>query len=226
MKRPLLSLAFVALSSPALAQSEGAASAASAAPVTSAAASSATANRITTVDVMSISPGERGYTPELAAQGIQGKVVLHLKLKPDGMVEVATVQTSSRAEALDQLALSMVQRLRYRTSLPTPLTEVLAPIEYRRDTLASLPEKRCAEFMLDAGYYEKTFPEQKLRSMPVVNMTAGMLFLGKGAGDLSQRMKWLKQVEAAAREIRNACEREPEAGYLKTFTDLAVAAKP
>ena len=60
------------------------------------------------------------------------------------------------------------------------------------DTLASLPEKRCAEFMLDAGYYEKTFPSRKLRSMPVVNMTAGMFFPGSaGAGDLSQRMKWL-----------------------------------
>jgi TonB family protein len=223
MKRSLLSLALVALSSLALAQSEGAASAASAA---SPAASSATASRITTVDVMSIAPGERGYTPELAAQGIQGKVVLHLKLKPDGMVETATVQTSSRAEALDQLALTLVQRLRYKTSLTTPLTEVLAPIEYRRDSLATLGDKTCAEFLIDARYYAQTFPDQTPRSMPVINMTAGMLFLGS-KGDLSQRMRWLKQVEAAAREIRPACEREPEAGYLKTFTALtATAAKP
>jgi TonB family protein len=219
MKLPLLILLLVTLPSLAFAQPEVAASAASA-------ASGAAASGITTVKLMSFTPGERGYSPELAAQSIQGKVVLHLKLKADGGVETATVHTSSRAEVLDQLALQLVQGLRYKTSAATPLTEVLAPIEYRRDSLTTLGDKTCAEFLLDARYYAQTFPDQTPRSMPVINMTAGMLFLGS-KGDLSQRMRWLKQVEAAAREIRPACEREPEAGYLKTFTALtATAAKP
>jgi TonB family protein len=228
MRLPLLSLLLVALPSVTLAQPDPAASGvASAASAASAASptSSPTAGRITTVDLMSLAPGERGYSPELAAQGIQGKVVLHLKLKPDGRVETATVQTSSRAEALDQLALQMVQNLRYRTRAPEPLAEVLAPIEYRRDSLATLASKSCAEFLLDASYYAKTFPDQTPRSMPVINLTAGLLFLGRGTGAISDRIGWLKQVEAAAREIRAACERAPDAIYLKTFTALADAAK-
>jgi hypothetical protein len=80
-----------------------------------------------------------------------------------------------------------------------------------------LSQKTCAEFNVDVAYFKATFPELETRKMATVNMTVGLLFLGFQSGTALER---LKRVEAAAKTVVDACARQPDATYLKTFADL------
>jgi TonB family protein len=171
---------------------------------------------------VSLRPTDEGYPPELAAKGVQGTVELLLKLAADGSPRDIVVQASSRSADLDQAAIAVAKGLTFKTKDPAnPVTQVVVPIEFLRDSLTTLPTKTCAEFNVDLGYFKATFPELETRMMPVVNMTVGS-YVTYGIVGLPQdkALAYMKRVEAAAKGIVEACAKEPEASYTKTFTRL------
>jgi len=171
---------------------------------------------------VSLRPTDEGYPPELAARGVQGTAELLLKLGLDGSAAEVVVQSSSRSKELDQAAIAVAKGLSFKPKDPThPLQEVLVPVEFLRDSLATLPNKTCAEFNVDLAYFQATFPDLEIRKMPVVNMTVGS-YVSYGIVGLSQdrTLAYVKRVETAAKGIVQACAKEPEAGYIKTFTRL------
>jgi TonB family protein len=171
---------------------------------------------------VSLRPSDEGYPPELAAKGVQGTAELLLKLAPDGSPSDIVVQSTSRSPALDQAAIAVAKGLTFKTRDPAnPVMQVVVPIEFLRDSLTTLPSKTCAEFNVDLGYFKATFPELQTRKMPVVNMTVGS-YVSYGIVGLSQdkALAYMKRVEVAAKGIVEACAKDPEAGYVKTFTRL------
>ena len=147
---------------------------------------------------------------------------LLLKLAADGSPKDIVVQASSRSAELDQAAVTVAKGLTFKTKDPAnPVTQVVVPIEFLRDSLTTLPTKTCAEFNVDLGYFKATFPELETRKMPVVNMTVGS-YVTYGIVGLSQdkALAYMKRVEAAAKGLVEACAKEPEASYTKTFTRL------
>jgi TonB family protein len=171
---------------------------------------------------VSLRPTDEGYPPELAVKGVQGTAELLLKLAPDGSPIDIVVQSTSRSLALDQAAIAVAKGLTFKSKDPAnPVTQVVLPIDFMRDSLSTLPTKTCAEFNVDLAYFKATFPELETRKMPVVNMTVGS-YVSYGIVGLPQdkALAYMKRVETAAKGIVEACAKEPEAGYAKTFTRL------
>lgn len=174
------------------------------------------------VRAVSLRPADEGYPPELAAKGAQGTTVLLLTLRGDGSPEQVTVQSSSRSPELDQAAIAVAKGLSFKAKDPAhPVARVLVPIEFMRDSLATLPNKTCREFNVDLAWFKATFPELDSRKMPVVNMTVGS-YVSYGIVGLPQdkALAYMKRVETAAQGLAEACAKEPDAGYIKTFTRL------
>ena len=174
------------------------------------------------VRAVSLRPADEGYPPELAAKGAQGTTVLLLTLGGDGSPEQVTVQSSSRSPELDQAAIAVAKGLSFKAKDPAhPVARVLVPIEFMRDSLATLPNKTCREFNVDLAWFKATFPELDSRKMPVVNMTVGS-YVSYGIVGLPQdkALAYMKRVETAAQGLAEACAKEPDAGYIKTFTRL------
>jgi protein TonB len=174
------------------------------------------------VRAVSLRPTDEGYPPELAAKGVQGTAELLLKLGADGNPTEVSVQSTSRSKELDQAAMAVARGLSFKAKDPAnPVTQVLVPIEFLRDSPGTLSNKTCQEFNVDLAYFKATFPELEVRNMPVVNMTVGS-YVSYGIVGLSQdrALAYMKRVETAATGIVEACAKEPEAGYTKTFTKL------
>jgi TonB family protein len=171
---------------------------------------------------VSLRPTDEGYPSELAAKGVQGTTELVLKLGADGNPSDIVVQSTSRSPSLDQAAIAVARGLTFKSKDPAnPVTRVIVPIEFLRDSLTTLPSKTCSEFNVDLGYFKTTFPELETRKMPVVDMTVGS-YVSYGIVGLSQdkALAYMKRVEVAAKGIVEACAKEPEANYAKTFTRL------
>ena len=54
---------------------------------------------------------------------------------------------------------------------------VVLPVEFRRDSVATLARKTCAEFNTDLAYFRSAHPDKKLADMTVFLMSSGALFL-------------------------------------------------
>jgi TonB family protein len=183
---------------------------------------SVASNKPLRVREVSLRPTDEGYPPELVAKGVQGTTELRLKLGADGSPIDVVVQSTSRSPALDQAAIAVARGLTFKSKDPAnPVTQVVVPIEFMRDSLTTLSSKTCSEFNVDLGYFKATFPELETRKMPVVDMTVGS-YVSYGIVGLSQdkALAYMKRVEVAAKGIVQACAKEPEANYAKTFTRL------
>jgi TonB family protein len=174
------------------------------------------------VRAVSLRPTDEGYPPELVAKGVQGTAELLLRLAADGSPKEIVVQSTSRSAELDQAAIAVAKALTFKTKDPAnPVTQVIVPVEFLRDSISTLPQKTCREFNVDLGYFKATFPELETRQMPVVNMTIGS-YVSYGIVGLAQdkAVAYMKRVQTAAKGIAEACAKEPEAGYIKVFTQL------
>ena len=179
------------------------------------------------INTQSLRPGDGGYTQEIAAQGLQGTAEISAKLAPDGTLSAIAIKSTSRSEALDEIALELVRKLKFKAKEDRkPDMEIIVPVEFLRDSFVTLNNKTCAEFNVDAGYFKKTFPEKSIRDMSVINMSVGaMLLLGPSNVATEKKVKIAQGTNEAANKIEDACTKEPGAGFFKTFTDLAKGSK-
>jgi TonB family protein len=162
------------------------------------------------------------YTPELAAQGVQGTTDLRVKLSSDGAPSAVSVQSSSRSAVLDEAAIEIGKKLKFNLKDgKAPVDDLVVPVDFQRDSFAKLPDKTCADFNVDVGYFKTTFPELKPSDMKLVNATVGLLFVqGMKNASHGELRALSKKGAAAASGIVDACAQKPEANYLKTFTEL------
>lgn len=161
------------------------------------------------------------YPEGLARKGIQGKTELLVKLAPDGTPTSVSIESSSRSPELDQAAKELALDLKFGIKGSTgQKVELVVPIEFARDSISTLPAKKCSDFNADYAYFKATFPELLVREMRVINMTVGSVVLLGVKGVPGDKLALAKRTEVAAAAIVEACASNPEANYLKTFTNL------
>lgn len=167
------------------------------------------------VDSVMIDAGSRLYPPGAAERGVQGTVTIRADLSADGVFSNPTIHESSRSEVLDAGAIALVPRLKYT---PTDAAgaiprAVLVPIDFRKDSLASLKTKNCADFNTDAAYFKETFPEQSLGDMPVFDLVVGMLVF---AVEPERRLALAQNLPAFKEQVVATCNQSPDSPFLET----------
>lgn len=64
---------------------------------------------------------------------------------------------------------------------------VQIPVEFRKDSMATLAGKACADFNVDAAYFRRAFPEKGIGAMTVINLAVGAM---TPALDANTRSAW------------------------------------
>ncbi len=175
------------------------------------------------VRTISFRPSDSEYPAELSSKGVQGKAEVLVVVGEGGVPKEMTIATSSRSTELDAAAIQVVSELKFNSKqgADQPLPSLLVPVEFLRDSIATLPKKTCAEFNIDVEYFKKTLPEVDPSKMSVIYATVGTLVLTasqQGLGDIATASK---RANAAAKQIAAACAASPDAMYLQLFHELA-----
>lgn len=114
-----------------------------------------------------VSAPEEPDLSKLYEQGIQGQIFFDIIIGKDGIPHTVTVRASSRSPELDAVGLEIVQH-----SIFSPATDhegkpiearAVYPTYFWKDSLldGTIFSKRCREFVVDADWHAKTFPEEQ-----------------------------------------------------------------
>jgi TonB family protein len=153
-------------------------------------------------------PGEAAYPASLAARGVQGRAVVRVRVGAAGQASAVAIAVSSRSRDLDNAALALARSFAYAPAKAGVAPgEVLVPIRFRKDTLAGLPKKTCADFNTDKAYFSAAFPELKMSDMEVVKLAMGaVIFTLPGP----QQMPYAENSDAVAAAAIAACATQPD----------------
>ncbi|HEV2598666.1 MAG TPA: TonB family protein [Sphingopyxis sp.] len=100
-------------------------------------------------------------------RGIQGMVRVRVAIGTDGVLQDASVADSSRSPELDAFALGLVRRMTFQPAQDKDGRPVAViahfPMELWKDSAmdGTLFAKSCGDFLIDADWFQQTFPEKK-----------------------------------------------------------------
>lgn len=167
---------------------------------------------------LSFVAGDSHYPLDLANTGAQGTAKLLVKVDDQGRALEVTLHTGSRAAALDKIALEAVKKVRFSVQEMGAARQLLVPVEFWRDSVATLPKKTCAEFNQDAAYFKTTFPELPAREMNVFTLMIGAMFIGQAfEGKKKDPVAYARILNASADKMSAACTQSPDAYFVKTY---------
>lgn len=155
------------------------------------------------------------YPEQAYAQGHQGKVLVKLRIGADGNVDTAEVQESSKSAALDAAALTAVRSWKF-----SPFTDdagkatagiVVLPVEFAKDTTASVMQKPCSDLTADVGFFRATYPGKPLSDMRIYKLTQGIVFLSEP--DMQKKLAVSRAFPSAFAAAVARCESNPGDTY-------------
>lgn len=153
-------------------------------------------------------PGEPAYPASLAARGVQGRAVVRVQVGADGKAGTVAIAESSRSRELDNAALALARAFPYAPpKAGVAPGEVLVPVRFRKDSLAGLPKKTCADFNIDKAYFSATFPRLAVSEMEVVKLATGVVLLTLPG---PQQMPYAQNSSAVASAAIAACATQPD----------------
>ena len=195
--------------------------AAAQAPIPSPTASAPSTGTLVKVRAISLRPSDANYYPAaLSVRGVQGTTLVQAELSETGAPTAVAVFQSSRSAELDAAALAVVRAVTYKAKEPAAQpSQVLVPVEFLRDSVATLGQKTCSEFTIDAQYFKTAFPEVDMKEMMVVSMAIGVLFMGRGAA--TDAVTYAKSLSSALPRVVEACASQREARFLEAFKRVA-----
>ena len=124
----------------------------------------------------------------LFAIGNQGDVRIEVTIGADGAVRGTTIAVSSRSPELDSFAASLIARSQFKPAR-NKAGEAIAvratvPVHLWKDSLVdgSLESKTCADFVIDADWHAKAFPEQRPTQLRVWLLLTGALAVSQRDG--------------------------------------------
>jgi len=176
--------------------------------------------KIETMDPVTITPDSRLYPEGASENGVQGIVLLKSELSSEGRFKNVTLYQSSRSEELDKAAMELSAKLKFTLSNDTVAgmpAFVIAPIDFRKDTLKSIPKKNCIEFNQDAAYFKKTFPEKQLSEMGVFKLSAGIIALSI---ESKKRVVFAVNLNKIREETIEECAKSPESKFLNVMIEI------
>lgn len=175
------------------------------------------------LDPVTVLAGSPNYPPGAAEQGVQGTTLLQATLAPDGRFSAPRVHQSSGSARLDETALALLPRLRSTAGAGeagAAAATVLVPIAFRKDTLASLQTKSCADFNLDAAYFARTFPRRAVRDMPVFDLATAAL---AAAVPAARQVALARELPGIQQAVVSGCAADPEARFLELLLGAATS---
>ncbi len=165
------------------------------------------------VEELYVYTGSNGYAKQLADKGVQGNVSVRAVVAADGTLTAPKISETSRSDELDRLALALVLTFKFKPKKSAaPVTEIIVPILFLKDSLTSLHQKSCAEFNIDYGYFKVTFPEKETGDMTVFKMATGVAFATSGFD-----MKRVKRLKSATTGTATKCAASPDSKFLDVF---------
>jgi TonB family protein len=176
-----------------------------------------------------ITPEMEEYPPKLASSGVQGQVVLEVTLTRQREITAISVQNNqSGVSALADAAVAYARRLPWSQAPPTdaPETIVIVPIEFNKDTKASIDDKTCADFSIDYAAYTSAHPSVDLRTMNVVRVALTVLLDRQLAAGSTE---YVRQRAATSEDVRTTaelCAKQPQAKFIDAFQQQIQSAKP
>ncbi|PWF40988.1 TonB family protein [Massilia glaciei] len=159
-------------------------------------------------------PGQALYPSALANTGAQGTAVIEGVAHPGGTLSGLKVVKTSRSAALDRNALVLVKiiDLDMKKTLAEPMKFTVS-IVFMRDSLETLKEKPCSDFIADYDYFTKTFPELPSKKMPLIGYASGILLLAK----MDAYKALMAREEAVIASAVARCRAHPENRFMATF---------
>lgn len=177
------------------------------------------------IDGASLRPSDKQYPAELAAAGVQGEVLVVVPLSDDGKSNGALLGATSRSASLDKIAVDLIKNTSFR--LPDAPAQgwkaVVVPVEFYKDSVASLETKTCADFNVDYDYQLATFPERKPQDLRVFEMLTGILYFKSGRSP-ARALEVAKRSAAARQPTIEGCRKNPESLLMQTWLASAKAA--
>ena len=161
---------------------------------------------------------DAAYPQALAGRGVQGEATIEVTPGANGAKPVAVVRDSSRSPELDALALRMASHLNIKGTRGAG--SGLVVVSFRKDHSTTIATKSCADFNADAAYQSATFPERKLRELPVVVASLGMLVYSMHRDGSAGRS--FPAVESILNATVAACARTPQSGMLDVMRQEAL----
>jgi TonB family protein len=159
-----------------------------------------------------ILPGAVAYPQELADQGVQGEALVEVSVAADGVISNPLLRQSSGSPQLDTAALNLVAGKRLGVGPGFNAQNLLIPLVFSRDRVATIPFKSCAEFTQDHAYFVRTFPGREIQEMNVFTMATGMLFSLRGIDT-----QMLAKLKDAPRATVEACAGSPASSFFEVF---------
>ena len=161
--------------------------------------------QIPTIDDYAIYAGESLYPRALSDLGVQGTTVVKADISKDGLIISTTVIKSSESPELDDLSLKALKSRKLSLkSGATGITSVLIPVVFRKDSVANLHEKTCADFNIDLAYFKRTFPTQEVGEMPVLTLMQGAVFTMS-----NDRLSFVKTLDRRNQNLIIRCAKSP-----------------
>ena len=159
---------------------------------------------------------DAAYPAALARRGVQGEAMVELTVDAEARERTATVRTSSRSAELDALAVTMARRMDIAAA---DGASGLVRVRFLKDHSTTVASKTCADFNVDAAYQAATFPERRLREMPAMVESIGMLIYSLHSGGSARSFP---AVEPLIDATVAACARTPASGMLDVMRQEAL----
>ncbi|MGH8049313.1 MAG: TonB family protein [Arenimonas sp.] len=172
-----------------------------------------------------IYPGDLFYPEALAKEGVQGEVLLEIKLSKEGKASAAEIISSSKSAKLDRYALDFVNTGNYilpDNGLKYFEGNYSLNLVFVRDSILTVNSKTCADLNTDLRYFRSVRPNDNIKNLGAFELMAGLftvqLMKNQGSGGT---LKFVKAVDAINADTGNTCNRKPADLFVKTYVNSA-----
>ncbi|RNF83740.1 TonB family protein [Montanilutibacter psychrotolerans] len=168
-------------------------------------------------------PGSEHYPAGVVTSGAQGTVIVRAGIAPDGWLVDPVVEQSSKSPSLDALALAYAKatKLKQKDGAAFP-PSILVPIEFRKDTVLTIRQKSCGDFNADLAFARSISPGATAQQTQGFRLATGMLMLLPGI-PMERQVEVVRNLKALGPRIESHCASNPEARFMESLSNLAVA---
>jgi hypothetical protein len=134
------------------------------------------------------------------------------------------VERSSKSSQLDDLAMALATGLGKTMKLKAEAgssfpQSILIPVAFERDTMATLPDKTCAEFNADLAYVRSLAPAVGAGEVRAYKLATGMMMFMPGVSQ-QQLIAVATNLKKLPPVVEKACAISPEAKFVQTLAGL------
>ncbi len=164
-----------------------------------------------------IYPNNKIYTPELAAQGVQGTALVALNLDESFLIVSSEISEKSRDELIDSMALSLLKpKVKVGFKMDDKYRHDLIKVKFTKDELLSLRNKTCGDVIVDGQYFKKIYPEKDESDLEFWSVTGGLMYI-----NYLDKSKRPLNTQKTRELVMEECRLHPEKNVFQAYQRLA-----